>query len=168
MPSIDITLTVRGVPKAQPRTAATAICPKGCPGNCGGGKKPRPIIRMYTPDKSGAVKAWKQAIMLAIKPYVPLVPHDRPIIVTAKFYFKRPQRMMRKMDINQIEPHTVKPDPDNLEKAVLDAITQSGFWKDDCVAFSVHVTKYYTDKGQGTGAEIRIRSLEADNAANAE
>lgn len=155
---IDITLTVRGTPKAQPRTKATAICPAGCPGKCGGQKKPRPMVRMYTPDTA---KEWKAAIMLAIKPFVPLVPHDRLFIVHMDCYFKRPQRMMRKSDPDGRIEHGVKPDPDNLLKSVLDAITNSGFWKDDCLAYKSTAVKFYTDKRQGTGARITIKSLEA-------
>lgn len=161
---IDITLTVRGTPKAQPRTAAAAICPKECEGmvhwrKCGG-KKPRSFIKMYTPDETGAVAAWKQAIMLAIKPHVPPRPHECLFQVDVTWYFKRPQTMMRKKDANQVEPHGKKPDRDNLDKAVLDALTQSGFWRDDSLAYKGTLTKQYTDKRQGTGARITIRSLE--------
>jgi Holliday junction resolvase RusA-like endonuclease len=154
---IDITLRVCGKPKAQPRTKATAICPKGCRGRCPGQPKPKPIVRMYTPDTA---EEWKQSIMLAIKPYVPPEPHDCLFAVDVACYFRRPQRMMRRKDLDQVEPHGAKPDPDNLGKAALDALTDAGFWKDDCLVCDVRVRKYYTDKRQGTGAMIRIRSIE--------
>jgi len=158
---IEITINVRGEPKAQPRTKATAVCPQGCPGrHPGQKKKSRPFIKMYTPDDTGKVTAWKQAIMLAIKPHVPANPHDRPFTVDCTFYLKRPVTMMRLKDIDQVEPHGKKPDRDNLDKAVLDAITQSGFWRDDSLACFGTIRKYYTDKRQGTGARITIRSVE--------
>jgi Holliday junction resolvase RusA-like endonuclease len=154
---IDTTLNVRGEPKAQPRTKATATCPKGCRGKIPGCTNPRPFVRMYTPDTA---KDWKQAIMLAIKPHVPANPHDLHFTVDCTFYLKRPVTMMRLKDINQVEPHGKKPDRDNLDKAVLDAITQSGFWRDDSLACFGTIRKYYTDKRQGTGARITIRSVE--------
>jgi Holliday junction resolvase RusA-like endonuclease len=54
-------------------------------------------------------------------------------------------------------PHTQKPDKDNLEKAVMDALTSIGIWKDDCQVYGGITEKYWTaDK---SGAEILIEEL---------
>ena len=37
-----------------------------------------------------------------------------------------------------------KPDTDNLQKGLKDAMTKLGWWKDDCQVFSEHVTKIYS------------------------
>jgi Holliday junction resolvase RusA-like endonuclease len=42
------------------------------------------------------------------------------------------------------EPHTDKPDTDNLEKGLKDIMTKLGWWDDDCQVFSSHTTKIYS------------------------
>lgn len=42
------------------------------------------------------------------------------------------------------EPHTDKPDTDNLEKGLKDIMTKLGWWEDDCQVFSEHATKIYS------------------------
>lgn len=42
------------------------------------------------------------------------------------------------------EPHTDKPDTDNLEKGLKDIMTKLGWWDDDCQVFSSRTTKIYS------------------------
>lgn len=42
------------------------------------------------------------------------------------------------------EPHTEKPDTDNLEKGLKDIMTKLGWWEDDCQVFDSHTTKIYS------------------------
>ena len=44
-------------------------------------------------------------------------------------------------------PHTQKPDADNVEKAVLDALNGVAFL-DDCQVYDVRVTKHWGELGQ--------------------
>lgn len=38
-----------------------------------------------------------------------------------------------------------KPDTDNLQKMLKDALTEAGFWEDDCLVVSETVQKFYVD-----------------------
>lgn len=42
------------------------------------------------------------------------------------------------------EPYLKKPDTDNLQKGLKDIMTKLGWWKDDALVFSEHVTKIYS------------------------
>lgn len=45
-------------------------------------------------------------------------------------------------------PHLVRPDKDNLEKLVLDAITQAGTWQDDSLVWAGSTRKVWCAPGQ--------------------
>ncbi len=45
--------------------------------------------------------------------------------------------------------HAKKPDIDNLVKAVMDAMTFAGVWRDDSLVWNVHATKIYAGKFPG-------------------
>lgn len=53
----------------------------------------------------------------------------------------------------------VKPDIDKLARAVLDALTQSGVWRDDSQAVEVTARKVYADGGTEPGVTITLRAL---------
>ena len=55
--------------------------------------------------------------------------------------------------------HTAKPDKDNLEKAVMDALAETGVWKDGCRVYAGLTAQYWTS-GK-SGAEIRAETEEA-------
>ena len=55
--------------------------------------------------------------------------------------------------------HTKKPDRDNLEKAVLDVLTQLGMWGDDCQVCGGEVLKRYVVGLERPGAIIQIASM---------
>jgi len=46
------------------------------------------------------------------------------------------------------QPHLFVPDKDNLEKLVLDAITQAGTWKDDSLVWAGSTRKVWCKPGQ--------------------
>lgn len=54
------------------------------------------------------------------------------------------------------EPYLKKPDTDNLQKGLKDVMTELGWWKDDCLVFSEHVTKVY---GRIPGIRIDIEEI---------
>ncbi len=56
-------------------------------------------------------------------------------------------------------PHTAKPDKDNVEKAILDAMKQAGVYTDDCVVFSGPVSKWYCSVGFDPGVRISIEVM---------
>jgi Holliday junction resolvase RusA-like endonuclease len=122
---------VPGLPKAQPRPRMTSSG------------------HVYNPDTA---KDWKAAIkkyfMLYRRPVI-----IAPVFLEVLFYFPRPKRLLN----YAMYPHTVKPDSDNLMKAVMDAITTAGVWKDDAQVYGHHVEKYYSQSPSGAKIIINIR-----------
>lgn len=131
-------IIVMGDPKAQPRPRAFAMNGKA---------------RVYD---SATAEGWKGLIAEAARKYLPKEPIEGPVSVYCRFLFKRPQRLMRKKDPIERIPHTAKPDRDNLDKAVLDTLTQIGFWRDDSQVCAGKVEKFYCRKDGSPGAEILI------------
>jgi Holliday junction resolvase RusA-like endonuclease len=122
---------VEGTPRPQPRTR------KGKYGN------------LYNP---GSADSWKEAIQIAFfmnrKPQI-----MGPVYLKIHFFFHKATGLQGK-----IVPHTVKPDKDNLEKAVMDALTGIQIWKDDCQVYGGNTEKYWTP-GK-SGAQIWIETEE--------
>ena len=56
------------------------------------------------------------------------------------------------------EPYLKKPDTDNLQKGLKDVMTALGWWKDDCLVFSEHVTKIHS---RVPGIRIDIEEVES-------
>ena len=125
-------LFVNGVPKAQPRPRMTA---RG---------------HVYNP---GSADGWKEEIKAAFRPVLkPTI--EGPVRLIVKFSMPMPKGMEVKKGFPM--PHTKKPDKDNLEKAVMDALTAAKVWKDDAQVFESLTGKYYT--GEKIGAKIIVES----------
>lgn len=129
-----VSFTVFGDPKGQPRARA-----------CVRGKH----AGTYDP---GTADAWKFAVREAAR--VALSGQtfgDVPIRLTLQFWFKRPKSHCRAD--GSLRPgapvrwHTQKPDRDNCEKAVLDALTTLGVWDDDCQVCCGQVSKRWANRG---------------------
>jgi Holliday junction resolvase RusA-like endonuclease len=76
-----------------------------------------------------------------------------PIYLKIHFFFHKATGLQCK-----IIPHTVRPDKDNLEKVVMDALTGIQIWKDDCQVYGGNTEKYWTP-GK-SGAQIWIETEE--------
>ncbi len=82
------------------------------------------------------------------------------------FYFPRPKNHFRtgrfagEKKPNAPGYHTKRPDRDNLDKAVLDALTQCGFWVDDAQAAAGEILKFYCPDDWAPGCTITITKLE--------
>ena len=128
---------VSGEPKAQPRVRV----PKSG--------------HAYTPDTA---KGFKERVHWESKKHCPQPVGDSsiPIRVDITFYLKRPKRLCRKKDPQGPIFATKKPDRDNLDKSVLDALTGAGVLLDDAQVVSGTLEKYYHAIGEGPGALIRI------------
>lgn len=108
------------------------------------------VARAYTP---GTAEAWKTEIALAAKKEgLDGKLLDGPIRVTAFFWFQRPKSHFgsgkNSAVLKQSAPraHTKKPDVDNVVKALFDALTQVGVWRDDA-----QVAAAMFHKGWSTG-----------------
>lgn len=148
IPGLVYEIIVRGEPAAQPRAKTRIITPRG-------GK---PFAHVYTPANA---KAWKSLVYLAAVGKRPPEPHDGPVRLDWKVWFPRTQDLLRASAPDGEIPHFVKPDRDNVEKAIMDALTEAKFWKDDSRVYAGEIGKYYVARGCEPGASIRI-TLEPD------
>jgi Holliday junction resolvase RusA-like endonuclease len=134
-----ITFRVYGEPKGQPRPRAFA--------RKMGDKF---VARVF---ESGTAEGWKSLIASEAAAHVPDAPILGPVRVDAFFMFPRPRAHFRTgKHADQLRPdaptwHIGKPDRDNLDKALLDALTQlGGFWRDDCQVCAGEIQKFYATR----------------------
>lgn len=149
----SITFRVFGEPKAQPRPRAFA-------------RKFGNTFSARVYD-AGTAEGWKGLIALAVREHMPAAPIECPVRLDVAFLFDRPKRLLRKGDPDGRIPHTAKPDRDNLEKALLDCLTQCGVLADDCRVCAGEVRKYYVAKGERPGAVVRLASAEESDPYDA-
>ena len=129
--------------------------------------QPRPRVAMghaYTPADP-PIHGWKTRIALEANRHRPGVPFDGPVRVNLCFFFDRPgshygsKKKVRFLREDAPKWHTVKPDKDNLEKAVLDQLKNSEFFKDDSQVCWGDVKKVYYDPTGTPGVAIIIETL---------
>lgn len=140
---------VHGEPKAQPRSRAFSRNGKA---------------GVYDP---GTAEGWKGAIAASLKSHAGRAIPDA-LRVDLIFYFPRPKshfgtgRNAGKLKLTAPVWHTKKPDIDNLEKAVYDALSEKsgiGLWKDDTQVVQSRPEKRFADD-RPAGMQIDIYSLE--------
>ena len=125
-----------GTPKGQPRVRRS---------KSGG---------MYTPENAAA---WKSEIQLAANLVRGLhcASLTGPVRVDERFFFPCPKHLTKKAAAGLI-PHTAKPDRDNCDKVVLDALTGIGAYGDDAQVAAGVIEKWYESPGYRPGAEVHI------------
>lgn len=140
---------VYGSPIAQPRVKAQAIV----------AKNGRAFAHVYEPgNKHSPARQWKSDIKQEGLKHMPAAPWTGPVELWITFFFPRPARLSRQKDPDGPIPHTSKPDRDNCEKAVLDAL-KGLFFLDDSQVCAGEVRKYYHEKNGHPRAEIEIGEL---------
>lgn len=79
---------------------------------------------------------------------------DEPCHVYLEFTMPRPKRPRWWVP-------AVKPDLDKLTRAVFDALTDAGVWRDDSRVVSMEVTKWYEDDAEGAvpGVWVEVQPL---------
>lgn len=139
-----ITFRVYGEPKAQPRVRAFAR-------KMGNGKF---AARVYDP---GTAEAWKSQIAEAAKPFIERT-ITNPVRLKLEFFMPRPKSHFGKKGLKPNAPqfHVSKPDLDNMEKAIKDALTQIHMWQDDCQVIGVTKRKHYAQDNAECGVIITI------------
>lgn len=55
--------------------------------------------------------------------------------------------------------HTARPDADNVGKLVLDALTQSGWWRDDSQVVELTVRKVYSDRPRTVVSVVELAQV---------
>lgn len=141
---------VVGTPKAQPRPRAFA-------------RKmgDRFVARVY---EDGSAEGWKGLVLMAARPHRPESPIDGPVRVDITLLLPRPKRLLRKCDPDCAVWCTAKPDRDNADKAILDTLTQDGWWRDDAQVCAGEIRKLYHAKGGSPGATITVAELSQEVA----
>ena len=111
-----------------------------------------------------AKNEWKETCKIQIKQL------NEPIFCTAIevnlfFMFHRPKSHYRTGKYSNIlrdnapKWHTKKPDKDNLEKAVTDALVDAGLIEDDCIIVRGMTSKSYVTKDMDSGCWVEIKQL---------
>lgn len=116
---------------------------------------------MYLPDDA-KVKGWRECVTIAARPHLQPGPLQGPLLVSIAFFFERPKRLLRSKDPDHPIPYDAKPDRDNSEKAVTDALTDLGLWHDDCQAMCGGISKWYVERGGRPGAFVVIQTVGED------
>lgn len=138
---------VLGIPKGQPRGRSFVRQAKG-----------RTMSGIYDP---GTADDWKARIISEAFRVLPVSPLTGPVRVDIDLFFPRPKRLCRKADPDGPVLHTAKPDRDNSDKCVLDALTQVGFFADDAQVCGGEVRKWYHGKDGRAGARVVVSIIPA-------
>jgi Holliday junction resolvase RusA-like endonuclease len=125
-------LFIKGRPAAQPRTR------KGKYGN------------IYNPDTADT---WKETVQVNILAAGRKGTILRAVELTLYFYFYAPEKQ------HKAGPHKIKPDGDNLLKAVMDALKNIGVYKDDCQVYLKTVGKFWTNDKENEGMYIQVSEV---------
>ena len=139
-----IEIRVPAIPIAQPRARATAI----------GGR-----ARVYEPTKH-PIAAFKASVRLAASCAFTGAPLQGPLRVDCVFVFPRTNAQRWKTRPMPRLRHAKKPDRDNCDKAVLDAL--SGLmWVDDCQVCEGELQKWIASGDEQPHVLIRVTELDA-------
>lgn len=102
------------------------------------------FTKTYTPQET--LIAENNILAQAMR-YKPSVPFSKYAVMRMEFYMPIPKSMLKrdriKADLEEL-PHTKKPDLDNIEKAVLDALNGI-FYVDDAIIWEVAKMKKYSN-----------------------
>jgi Holliday junction resolvase RusA-like endonuclease len=145
--------TVYGAPVAQQRHRERNFIvqtPKGL----------RACSQKYDPKES---RSWKQDVKAqvleqlgaSLPGYVPVALHDGPVVLDLFFYLPRPKSLPKR-----VRHHVKKPDRDNLEKGVKDAL-KGILWRDDSQVVDGRTRKMYGDPPRVVVA-VRLISHDAE------
>lgn len=144
----DLSFNIDGDPKPQPRPRAFARMV----GN-------KSVARVYD---AGTAEGWKARVVVAGSPVRPTEPVTGPLVITLSFRIARPMGHYRTgknahlLSSQAPIDHTAKPDLDNLAKAVLDALTQDGWWRDDSQISCLTIMKRWAEASERPGCSISI------------
>ena len=143
---VRIVFSVPGEPRGMGRPRFTARRGRGG----------QIFAKVYTDAES---KKYKDLVTLYARSHMPREKWDGPIRLDVTAYLERPQRLLKKSSPPGAIWCTTKPDRDNIEKAVLDALTDAGLWLDDKQVCAGEVRKFYVAIGHKPGLIITASRL---------
>lgn len=124
------------------------------PGIPEGQKRPRVFQRNGRTIAWSPKSAWRNAVYINAIVGRPKKPLDCALWVRLMFAMPVP-----KSDPSRNGPHTVKPDLDNLSKAVLDALKDAGWFVDDSRIAKLDLDKTYAVAPQKPGCLVLVDRL---------
>lgn len=118
------------------------------------------FVSSYKPDTADAMKA---AIAEQVRPLLARtgmpMPWPGAVRVSWTAYFAREGYAAAPSAPSFAFPHVVKPDRDNIDKAILDALTAAGVWVDDSRVFAGAQDKLWAAAGGGPGLRIWLEFI---------
>lgn len=171
-----IEFSVNGKPHGRPRPRHRGIMVNGKPTAVAYHPKKLTINRKTgkpTPDSLAWVRAneWYAAVQQAVLPLLAEAgaPWAGPVRVHIEVFTERPQSRPKYQGGASVPPEVwksgvafrccTKPDRDNADKAILDAITEAGLWYDDKQVCAGPVEKWVAGAGFGPGVKIRAERI---------
>jgi len=121
------------------------------------------FVKTYTPARTARWEAFAASAMSTT--WEGREPLREPVALSIMILFPRPQRMVWKTKPMKREPHTGRPDTDNVVKAVCDSMEKAGVVANDSVIWSIFAEKYYASGSEGPGIFICLRAASVDSEA---
>jgi Holliday junction resolvase RusA-like endonuclease len=106
------------------------------------------FVKVYTPAET---RKYEAEIARLSRPFAPEAPLAGPLEISLVFSMPRPKHIPK----DRLGHPSAKPDLDNLEKAVMDALNGI-FWVDDALVVAKGARKVYAGE-QGPGIWIAIK-----------
>lgn len=149
----SIVIDVVGIPKGEPKTKSTVFTPQ--PG--------KPMSRIYTPNTAAV---WRAQVSEAAVKARPSEPFIGPVRVDWTARFPRPGDHYRTGkhagELRESAPwlHRGLPDRDNVDKTILDALQEAGYFRNDSQAAIGLLVKRWCRPGELAGCTITVAPLE--------
>lgn len=147
-------LRIPAVPVAQPRARAV---------NAGQHARVHEVTHIKGADgtrRPHPILAFKATVRMVAEGEYTGPPLVCPVRIDCLFVMPRPKRLIWKRRPMPRVPHVAKPDRDNLDKAVLDAL-KGTILSDDCVVFAGTIEKWIAAGDEQPHVVITIEAAEA-------
>jgi Holliday junction resolvase RusA-like endonuclease len=148
-----VTIATATLPLSEPRTYSAAEIAFEVPGE----PQPQGSTKAFKHRHTGLVmvtsdnarlRPWRDAVCWhARQALAGRGPLAGPVGVALDFRFVRPRGHFGRRGLRPSAPpeHVVRPDVDKLARAVIDALSEAGVWRDDNQVVQLHARKHYAD-----------------------
>jgi crossover junction endodeoxyribonuclease RusA len=110
--------------------------------------------KVHLVESSKTLKPWRDQVAVLARHHNPNpAPMDGPMRVHLHFVMPRPKSTPK---TRPTPPAVKKPDLDKLVRAVCDALTQAGVWRDDSQMVDLHTTKRIAEVDESPGVHVRV------------